>query len=335
MINLYVNELEIPAGATHISTDWEVDIDPGFPAPIISSIDDTTNLTSISFLDDVDVGVTYYARCRMLLDIGYTFWSNVDVFIPEDTIVQNRQHVWPARVMTPTVQTNYPTDKHPSSAFHVYTSAYVADGPAKHVATHWVLRDDEGNVIWTRYNDQYNLTDIYITALLETNKLYSVSAAHVAASGNVSEYGSTTIFVARTNKLNIPLQIIPDLTVDGVTGDLSVTDDIIVQTIGVDDNVVSNIKWVLYQETAPDTLVTVAEVAVWTAVTTVTLDSALFDKAGKYILMVKGQVNGLETDPAWCFISFKHPDKVEPLSPEPYDRSPGSSSLPASLPYIF
>lgn len=327
MIVLHINEYELKPGVTHNRTDWQVSRNLAFTDIVIESMYDAVNKTTIIFDVDADPDTTYYARSRMLLNTGYTVWSNVDVFTPTDVTLINFPKDRPCNIATPNLYTNYDVNGHPETSFYVRGSQFASDGKTAHVKTHWVIRDESGNVVFARYDDDTNLTNLFVTVILPVNKVLTISASYVSSSGDCSEYGSVTIYTSRDDRMVMPfmLDYINIATASGPA----------FEVVAASGYTIDYIKWAIEYEPTPDTKMTAIEQIAWTSNQFISFDWLNDVNINtRYVVTVKAMVGGAETHTKSCYFTFTDRDVTYSNDdPDAYDEVAGDNTLPAPLPY--
>ena len=203
MIVLRINDVDIPAGWAHTETDWQVSTNEQFTDIIAESLNDSVNLTSKVFNYKTTIGQVYYGRARMLLNVGWTEWSNIEIFLARDINEVVMSMDIPSVIETPTVTSNYDLWAHPSSNFTITTSPFTTPGNATHEKTSYFIEDSNGNTVWSNLNDTVHLTSIRMTDLLPLNEVLHLHVAHTGSNGVVSGYGSLTFYTSDDNNFGM------------------------------------------------------------------------------------------------------------------------------------
>jgi hypothetical protein len=165
---------------THESTDWEV-IRTSDSTVVFESLNDTSNLTSITVTADLDRQDQFEFRARHR---GTTFGTSsygsvtatTDAFVDEPTVsVEDGPSDVPEN---PTIST---------SAFS------VTNGSDTHESTDWeVIRTSDSVTVFESLNDTSNLTSITVTTSLDESTEYEFRARHRGTDFGESSYGSVT-----------------------------------------------------------------------------------------------------------------------------------------------
>ena len=201
MVVLRINNTDLPTGWTHEFTDWQISTSEDFSNIILSSMNDSVNLYTLILNENLEFGVTYYARARMLLNTGFTEWSNIDIFSPKDIDETSLLMDIPSIITAPTLMTKYDKNAHPSTYFKVYiTNGFSTLGNATHESTTWVIEDIAGKPIWASIDDKENLLELDINFKLPLNNFYRVHASLKGTNGDISQFGTVT-FYASDDKL--------------------------------------------------------------------------------------------------------------------------------------
>ena len=86
MVSLVIKNPDLPSGYNVVSTTWQLATSKDFvPSSIIQqSLENTVNKFNIQFDIELELGVKYYARCRVVYNKGFSNYSNINVFIAKD-----------------------------------------------------------------------------------------------------------------------------------------------------------------------------------------------------------------------------------------------------------
>jgi len=173
MLYLRMSSLYLSPPVTHLKSDWQVASDLTFNNIVVSNIGDAVNLTSLLLTTQLDPGIKYYARSRAMLSTGYTAWSNIDIFSPQDVLAKQTQTLLPSLVSIPTVSIT--TGATGVSVYNatVTIGAVSTLGGAKHTATTYFVEDLLGNIVWLDLANKSNINTINIPpGYLEPSKVY-------------------------------------------------------------------------------------------------------------------------------------------------------------------
>ena len=195
MILLRITELLLDTGVVHTATDWEVSttLDFAIESIVASSYADTANISGITFNNDLDPNVKYYARARVLLTTGYTIWGNIDVMTP--TYISNLDIIQeaPSVISLPIVTSSSDVNNHSNSLFTLTAGGYSAYGTAVLESTSWFIEDALGNVVWTSLDNKVNKNTIFVgNIVLKDKGLYRAYAIFNSSSGDKSMAGTVT-----------------------------------------------------------------------------------------------------------------------------------------------
>lgn len=216
MVVLRINNTDLPTGWTHSATDWQVSTSENFSSILVSSMNDSANLTTIVFNNNLELGVKYYGRARMLLNTGFTEWSNIDVFTPKDIDEVALLMDIPSIITTPTLRSNFDLNSHPSKFFTIrIDNGFNTLGNATHESTSWIIEDDTGKPIWASFDDKENLLNLTIKVKLSLNKIYRIHASIKGTNGDSSQYGTITFFTSDSKEFILTRYLYRnDVTVD-------------------------------------------------------------------------------------------------------------------------
>lgn len=193
MIYLHLSDLLLTPPVTHTSTDWQVARDLQFTQIEVESIGDVNNLTSKMFDNALDPELKYYARARLLLSTGYTAWSNIDIFTPQDIIDESVHMSLPSIVTLPVISiTNNGIDVplYSTSVSIVSVNSY---GAAKHEATSYILEDIDNNVVWSLLQSTDYKLGVDIPAdVMAPNSVYRMRIIIHTDSSDTSQVVTTT-----------------------------------------------------------------------------------------------------------------------------------------------
>ena len=205
---------ETPTGKTHYllkdaveAADWEVSEVRDFSTKLITTYNDRFYLDHVLFDIVLDKTKTYYGRVRFLLaKTGYTEWSDVTVFIPDDLVNYDRKTDAPTLVSPPIMSTNFPYNNHPGTLFNVYANGFGVESATTHISTSWYIKDIEDNILWYVNKDTVNLNLLQIDKsiiTLDDNSVYKIGACFHTADGHSSTCSDITIHVNNNDRANI------------------------------------------------------------------------------------------------------------------------------------
>ncbi|MCI4435216.1 MAG: hypothetical protein JHC33_00170, partial [Ignisphaera sp.] len=236
MVVLRIAEIALDDSVNHLATDWEVSTTQSFNNVILSSIEDHDNITSISFDQVLDPNIKYYARARALLSTGYTIWSNLDVFTPNNIYDLDKNNDLPSRISIPLITTNSDTLNHDATMFTISVTGFSVIGNSTHTATSYYIETLSGDVVWSRLNEHLNKDSILVDDIMLTNnEVYRIKAIFHSSSNDSSQIGTKTIYVKNGGDISL----YTDLT------NLNVTTDILLKLIP--SGTITNVNWeILY-----------------------------------------------------------------------------------------
>lgn len=321
MVVLRINNTDLPTGWTHSATDWQVSTSENFSSILISSMNDSENLTTKVFSNNLELGVKYYGRARMLLNTGFTEWSNIDVFTPKDIDEVALLMDIPSIITTPTLKSNFDLNSHPSKFFTItIDNGFNTLGNATHESTSWIIEDDTGKPIWASFDDKENLLSLTSNVNLELNKVYRIHASIKGTNGDSSQYGTITFFTSDSKDFLLNRYLYRnDLTID--------LDIIHPYIVGLDylEYEVYKDETLVYNNSIIDNFFTI--------------DKTYLSNDKINILKVRTEVNGKFGDWSYIYIIPVNTDgKINTGTNIPYSygiENDGFVSFPLRLPYKF
>ncbi len=321
MVVLRINNTDLPTGWTHSATDWQVSTSENFSSILVSSMNDSANLTTIVFNNNLELGVKYYGRARMLLNTGFTEWSNIDVFTPKDIDEVALLMDIPSIITTPTLRSNFDLNSHPSRFFTIrIDNGFNTLGNATHESTSWIIEDNTGKPIWASFDDKENLLSLTSNVNLELNKVYRIHASIKGTNGDSSQYGSITFYTSDSNEFLLTRYLYRnDLTID-----LDVMHPYIVGLDYLEYEIYKDEK-IVYNNTVLDNFFTI--------------DKIYLSDNEVCMLKIRTEVNGTFGDWNYIFIIPVNTDiKVNTGSNIPYingNENNGFVSFPLRFPHKF
>lgn len=321
MVVLRINNTDLPTGWTHSATDWQVSTSEDFSSILVSSMNDSENLTTKVFSNNLELGVKYYGRARMLLNTGFTEWSNIDVFTPKDIDEVALLMDIPSIITTPTLKSNFDLNSHPSKFFTItIDNGFNTLGNATHESTSWIIEDDAGKPIWASFDDKENLLSLTSNVNLELNKVYRIHASIKGTNGDSSQYGTITFFTSDSKDFLLNRYLYRnDLTID--------LDIIHPYIVGLDylEYEVYKDETLVYNNSIIDNFFTI--------------DKTYLSNDKINILKVRTEVNGKFGDWSYIYIIPVNTDgKINTGTNIPYSygiENDGFVSFPLRLPYKF
>jgi hypothetical protein len=147
---------------THQDSDWQIARDEEFTDIIEESLNNNTDLEEIT-LPVTETDIPIYFRAKHRSATCESEWSNVVIKILYDSVFN-------PVVLTPSL--NVSVNRTFDTLFKIYNvdsieltgSPFALEsGAANHVATDWVIEDEEGNIVWSSLVDAVNLETITIS----------------------------------------------------------------------------------------------------------------------------------------------------------------------------
>lgn len=312
-----INDADLPKGWTHEATDWQVATDPDFKNILVESLNDSDNLTTIAHNTKTEVGETYYGRSRMLLNTGFTEWSDIGIFTPKDIddVVSNMDI--PSIITAPTVTTKYDSDSHPSSGFYIEASKFATLGTASHMSTDWVIESSKGKAVWASLGNKHDLNSILIDKILPVNEVYHAHASFKGSNFDISQYGTTTFYVSNDELLVLNTKLV------GINSNVNLVLDI-PEIPGL-----NILEWKLLKEGETVN-------SGYRTDTFLTIDKDDLEPGVDYILAIKLKVNSKEGE--WSYSYFTPLDVAIELPTSnnvPYNGNGKADFFPISFPLKF
>jgi len=194
MFIIEIDKVETGGSIQHTKTSWQVSLTPGFEDNnvVFESLEDEENLTSIMVplsLDDDDL---YYSRTKIHFSDGTeSDWSKPNVITKYATGFNFNDTV----IVTPQLSVDFDIRNAPLGGFKVTSSEFrLFSGIGSHKFTTWIIEDDNGNQVWSRMNDKYNLTSVRIpNNILLPGRMYTIKAMYITDTNAYSNYGRLKI----------------------------------------------------------------------------------------------------------------------------------------------
>lgn len=230
MVILRIRSIDLDEQEKHLATDWEVSDTMNFTNVILRSVQNTKNLRSIIFQQELDPNTTYYGRARALTDRGYTEWGNLDVFHVINVVSLLENEDLPSNISIPIIKTSsnrgyLEANEHDTSLFNIEVSGFSVVGNAKHRSTSYWIEDVYTNVIWcSPYNELEPTKCAVNDIILKPNSVYRIKAMFHSTSEDSSQIATYTIHTNGGKSLDIPTYL------DG----LDVTKDNVIEVASAD-----------------------------------------------------------------------------------------------------
>jgi len=194
MFLLEIDKVITGSDIEHSKTSWQISLTPDFNSNniVFESLEDENNLTSINIPLPLTSNDLYYGRIKIHFSDGSSSdWGKPivitkdnDGFTFNDTII-----------VTPSLNVDFDIRNTPLGGFNINCSDFkLFSGVGKHKYSNWIIEDNNGNQIWSRINDTYNLTSIRIpNNILMPGKIYTIKVMYVSDTNAYSNYGKLTI----------------------------------------------------------------------------------------------------------------------------------------------
>jgi len=275
MIYLRITDLLLSPPVTHINTDWQVSSNMQFTNITVQSLGDTTNLTSILFDTPLDPAIKYYARSRVLLSTGYTAWSNIDIFTPQNVPDNTINAPLPSLVSLPAITITGNGNNVPIFGTTINIAPVSTLGGANHKSTSYVLEDIDGKVVWkSLYNVKDRNKKVIPPYIMLPSTIYRIRILIHTDSNDSSQVLTTTIKTAARSK---------GLIINNLEGSLS-TADLHVDIMS--SSSISGIVGTLYSIINDQTSVVGTYTAGGVASNVITVPAASLRPATKYIIRI-------------------------------------------------
>lgn len=218
MVSLVIKNPDLPSGYNVVSTTWQLATSKDFvPSSIIQqSLENTVNKFNIQFDIELELGVKYYARCRVVYNKGFSNYSNINVFIAKDLNEIELDLFAPTKISRPTITILPDIVEKPISLLEFNGGEFISKYSIAQESATWILEDMNGKVVWDRIYDSTNLNSIKLPISLKENSAYRLFVSYRGKNNNESQFAVKT-FITGVNdiKLKGSLKSIPagiDLT---------------------------------------------------------------------------------------------------------------------------
>ena len=194
MLSLVIKNPNLPSGYSIVSTTWQVAKNKDFiPSSIVAeSIENAVNKLNIQFDIDLELGVKYFARCRVIYNKGFSNYSNINVFIAKDLNEIELDVFAPTKVSRPTITILPDIDDKPISLLEFRGGAFTTKYNIEQESASWILEDIDGKVVWDRINDSVNLNSIKLPIALKENSAYRLLVSYRGKNNNESQFAIKT-----------------------------------------------------------------------------------------------------------------------------------------------
>jgi len=206
MVILYIPEPNLPVslGWTHDATTWLLATSPTFEdsSIVASSVDDTTNLLSITFDYDMLPDVTYYSKARVITNKSI-FESDVSVIKVSDFIKISFDNPIPSLVTKPQLTLSHDNSDFPASLFSITTTPLSTTSNAKHESTSYIIETLDGIPVYSKLFSKDDLTyKEFSDVILDSKQIYRIKVSHHSTSGDVSDFAEEIINVKDVTSIN-------------------------------------------------------------------------------------------------------------------------------------
>lgn len=191
-IKIVVDEPILPESQNieHTSTSFVIGNKPDLNKDenIIEKKEKVTDNKLVCYFDvDIDYDTIVFVKCKYHFTMDgeevESDWSRV---VPVNSL-QTGIKLSSSIVKTPSVSIE---EEH--GLIYIKTSDFrMFSGPGAHHSTDFKITDTDGFSVFSRENDQDNLTSIYIKDQLEDGKIFAVQARHTNSTNNTSYFGKT------------------------------------------------------------------------------------------------------------------------------------------------
>lgn len=289
-----------------LAMDWQISADETFRNPILKSMDDTVNLSTIVFTDILDPNVKWYARARALIkDSGWTVWGNLDVLNYQQSLDVIASDSMPSRVATPIISTNANPESHDATLFTIQASGFSVVGNATHTATSWFLEDLDGNLIWdSQYNVVNKTTIEFRDMVLKSGQIYRIRAMFHSSSNDVSSIGCKTIKIANSSDLELITYL----------DDVEYKDTTEVKVAILDDSInITSITWQIISMANDYAEIIFNTTTSGETMTTMSIPANVLKDDTMYVLRYRANVEDRNTQ-EWKYIIFKTINESQQLT---------------------
>lgn len=195
MLHIGIDKPVVPLNNafTHISTSWQVSKTKDFTGELFSeSLEDTVNLLDYYVTKSLDKDEVVFARAKVHFSDGTSGeWSRII------TVTGNQKGFKLSNtiVITPSLYIDSSIRDVKENGIKVTTSPFkLYAGIGKHKYTTWELTTILGDTVWSRENDDENLTSIVIPrGKITDDKYYLIKATHITDTNTKSNPGKITI----------------------------------------------------------------------------------------------------------------------------------------------
>ncbi len=202
MLILRLNSFDIASGDEHVATIWQVSEErEDFSEIFIETAEDPDNLLIKIFNKQTTQGRKYYARARIVTrDAGLSVWSNIDLEIADNIDNSELQVHEPKRVRPPEfIIDDINANNYNHTCFTMRLKKQKLSSTTGLIATTWMIRDEEGKLVFISERNTVDLFDIFVTNILEQRRVYTLEAQYHYANNDNSMIGGITVYTSKSN----------------------------------------------------------------------------------------------------------------------------------------
>ena len=222
MVSLMIKNPDLPTGYEVVNVSWYLARDKEFTDIVVQSIENTVNKSNIQFNIELDLGVKYYAKSRIVYNKGFSNYSNINVFVAKDLNEIELDLYAPTKISRPDITILPAETEKPIAMLEFSGGPFISKYNILQKTATYILEDVNGKVIWSRINDSTNLENIVLPIALQENSAYRLMIAYEGKNNNTSQFAIET-FVTGKNDINVSNTI--SAVPSGV--DLTFTTDIV------------------------------------------------------------------------------------------------------------
>ena len=195
IVSLDIITGSIPDNKNLVSVDYIISTDGTFSGDdkVVEVLKDTTNLTGREFDLDFDSYDIFYGRVVLNFNAsGSDNYVNKTIILTRDGDGFSHNN---SVVVTPKLTITTDIRNAELGGFTVEGSEFMLFlGIGGHKHTSWSIKNTSNEIIWSRKNDEVNLTKIRIpNDILKTNKHYIIEAVYTAVGNQRSNAGKLLI----------------------------------------------------------------------------------------------------------------------------------------------
>jgi hypothetical protein len=147
----------------------------------------------------VTPGEKYYGRVAIITDKkGLYTWSEIDLTIATDRDEYSILEEQPQLRQPLDIRFEFDNDEIPYSAFTIHLTESTRRENVGHIATTYLVLDENNQVKFKSEYDKDNLRSIFVSTLLPENKVYKVLAMQHYANNDSSMFATSLIYIPRS-----------------------------------------------------------------------------------------------------------------------------------------